>query len=267
MKCYELSNPSATTTGTTSSTSTKTSEEAATERNNTEFEQIVSRYFSNLSRLVQHHICTYPRLSIKGQTSPRSCFSGVLTSLLFGSGGSGVGGSRSATSNAAHAFENKFKMGSSSYDHTASSSQYQPFSATFFGGSAASAAAACGVGGSGVAGSTGGAGKQRSLLSSAQSILCNRDILVCLLLKFGINLLADVKINFASILAIHDQATNGPFYSDIQVDSNKVDLYYLSPNSFINATMIFDIDFHFLCSNFYDFVIYHVIFFCSIKKF
>ena len=226
LKCYELTNPSTTATGASSSTSSsaKTSEEAATERNNTEFEQIVSCYFSILSRLVQHHICTYPRLSIKGQTSPRSCFSGVLTSLLFGSGGSGVGGSRSATSNAAHALENKFKMGSSSYDHTASYSQYQPFSATFFGGSAASAAAACGVGGSGVAGSTGGAGKQRSLLSSAQSILCNRDILVCLLLKFGINLLADVKINFASILAIHDQATNGPFYSDIQVDSNKVDL-------------------------------------------
>lgn len=225
LKCYELSNTPTSSTSSSSSSSrpaaNQSSEDQTIEKNNTEFEQIVARYFSNLSRLVQHHICTYPRLSIKGQTSPRSCFSGVLTSLLFGSGGGGVGGGSRSTTTAtmsnATGIDNKFKMNSYT-DHTSSSSQYQPFSAFF--GSGGGVAACGGMGtGSGVSGSS---GKQRSLLSSAQSILCNRDILVCLLLKFGINLLADVKINFASILAIQDQSSNGPFYSDIAVDTNKV---------------------------------------------
>lgn len=179
------------------------------EKNNAEFEQIVARYFTSLGRLVQHHICTYPRLSIKGQTSPRSCFSGVLTSLLFGSRSTtaaaatasasgaitGMGGGSSSANFKLSSFDTAMGGGGGGNSGSASSA-----AAALFGGVASSMSSNPGGNGAGGAG-----GKQRSsLLGTAQSVLCNRDILVCLLLKFGINLLTDVKINFASILAAQD---------------------------------------------------------------
>jgi hypothetical protein len=52
--------------------------------NTSDYEAMVSKYFDFLAKILQHHIYIYPRLSLKGVTSPRSCFSGVLISLLFG---------------------------------------------------------------------------------------------------------------------------------------------------------------------------------------
>jgi hypothetical protein len=215
LKCYEIVSPT--------SRQTPAGEESSIEKNNTEFEVIVARYFTSLARLVQHHICTYPRISIKGQTSPRSCFSGVLTSLLFGSR-SATAGATSSSSN----FNDKFK---SSYD-SQSQPQFSPF-----GGQSQSSQAGGGGGGAGFyagsnqssfglgAGSNSGFSgvKQRSLLSTTQSVLCNRDILVCLLLKFGINLLTDVRINFSSILSLQpDQLQSGGDAAGESLSSNKV---------------------------------------------
>jgi hypothetical protein len=46
--------------------------------------QLIEAYLMNLSRLIQRHLHLSARLTFKGQLSPRSCFSSVLSTLLFG---------------------------------------------------------------------------------------------------------------------------------------------------------------------------------------
>ena len=53
--------------------------DAGDEADKEQFEHMTAKYFDSLSRLVHHHICVYPRLSVKGVTSTRSCFTGFLT--------------------------------------------------------------------------------------------------------------------------------------------------------------------------------------------
>ncbi len=180
-----------------------------------------SRYFECLSRLVQHHICVYPRLSVKGQTSPRSCFSSFLASLLFGSRSTSASFSNSnalANNNASNNNNNdKTKL---SFDNLTSGQ------GGFFGQGATSSNSSGGLniqyssqinnglylinsqsgGGSKLHQAQGqqqGQGDGSGMKTAGQfqnstskySILCNRDNLVCLLLKNGINLISNVKLN------------------------------------------------------------------------
>lgn len=180
--------------------------EASNTNLNDEFEKLIASYFDSLSKLVHHHICVYPRLSVKGQTSPRSCFSGFLTSLLFGSRSSS-----SSFSNGTNILSDKTKL---SFDNIAG----QNFFAQNINGQSSSASnnglniqysnqinsglylinnqgnKMNGHTDSGPAGSSmkNGTGFQAS---SKYSILCNRDNLVCLLLKNGINLVSNLKMN------------------------------------------------------------------------
>ena len=52
--------------------------------NEQEFETLFTKYFTLLAFLTQNHINSYQKLSLKGLINPRSCFSSVLSSLLFG---------------------------------------------------------------------------------------------------------------------------------------------------------------------------------------
>lgn len=161
LKCYDLTN-------TTSSSSQ-------------EFESIILTYFNCLAKVAQHHICIYPRLSVKGVTSPRSCFSGVLTSLLFGT--------RSTTATATK----------SSFEMPMIASQFSPQSGFVFGSMGQNQTNSK---------TTSSSGLVSQAKRTTQSVLCNRDILICLLLKFAINFLTDVKINFSNVISSsQDQET------------------------------------------------------------
>ena len=173
---------------------------------NDEFEKLISSYFDSLSKLVHHHICVYPRLSVKGQTSPRSCFSGFLTSLLFGSRSSS-----SSFSNGTNILSDKTKLSfeniagqnffaqninsqsSNNSNNNGLNIQYsnQINSGLYLINSQSnkmSGLNADAPSGSNMKNSGG-------FQASKYSILCNRDSLVCLLLKNGINLVSNLKMN------------------------------------------------------------------------
>lgn len=171
---------------------------------NIHFEKMITNYFNSLSKLVHHHICVYPRLSLKGQTSPRSCFSGFLTSLLFGS--------RSTTSsfnNGLSALNEKTKL---SFDNISTQNIFgQNFNGSNTGlnaqysnqiynsmGSQSSKMNSHSQDNSSAASSTKPSSFQNN---SKYSILCNRDNLICLLLKNGINLISNIKFDSKVIKA------------------------------------------------------------------
>ena len=120
-------------------------------------------YFDCLSRLAYHHICTYPRLSLKGAISPRSCFSAVLSSLLFS-----TRDKFKETKNpnqAAFAPFNQFGLNSvnnSSFPSTSNSSIQASHLAL-------------------------------KPMDTKHSILSSRDTLICILLKHAINLISNLK--------------------------------------------------------------------------
>ena len=145
------------------------------------YESMIKNYFDHLAKLVQHHIFIYPRLSIKGTTSPRSCFSGVLTSLLCGPG--------LASSNPSSAYTNLndkkktslFDMSMPNFSIYSSSSQNFNSSQYHAQGMYSSIPSSQ-------------TNPQQSN-STGQSVLCNRDMLVCLLLKCAVNLITDIRPN------------------------------------------------------------------------
>ena len=151
-----------------------------------DYEAMVSSYFDFLAKILQHHIYIYPRLSLKGVTSPRSCFSGVLTSLLFGASSS------TNSKNLNDKIKSSFDLpvpsfsvyGSAPHGFNINSSG---INANIYSSHASQQASSI-------------ESKQRFSMSSSssQSVLCNRDMLICLLLKFGINLVSDVKLTTVS---------------------------------------------------------------------
>jgi len=158
------------------------------ELKNQEFEKMFARFFDSLSKLVHYHICVYPRLSIKGMTSPRSCFSGVLTSLLFGSRSLKVNNnnmkqqSDKSKGNGGDDFSfNSFKPASSQYGFgnlakiNLNNSNKNQFSNKF------------------IPSNYNSNNNSNINNSNKYSILCNRDNLVCLLLKMGINLISNFR--------------------------------------------------------------------------
>jgi hypothetical protein len=163
------------------------------ESSNSDYENMVVKYFDYLAKILQHHIYIYPRLSLKGVTSPRSCFSGVLTSLLFGSNSNSSKNlndkikssfdlpvpSFSVYGSAPHGFNiNSNSINSNIYS---SNSQQGSSMETSY-------------------------NKQRlNMTNSSQSVLCNRDMLICLLLKFGINLVSDIKLTGLDTLIPTDE--------------------------------------------------------------
>ena len=152
---------------------------------------MVTKYFDCLAKLVQHHIHVYPRLSVKGTASPRSCFSGVLTSLLCGSGPTAAAASNYSSLNTEKKKQSLFDMSMPSFSIYSTSSQnfnsssqyqnlYQSIQSSMNGSASTNAA------------------PQASSVSSTsfvQSVLCNRDMLVCLLLKCAVNLITDLKVS------------------------------------------------------------------------
>ena len=117
---------------------------------------LIVTYFKNLSNLVKYHLSIYPRLSLKGVSSPRTCFSSVLTSSLPGT---------STTNNVSFnpIFKNIASNDPMTSQQATTSGAKQPQS------------------------------KQQQPTSkfvTTQSILSNRDSLICLLLKLGVNLLS-----------------------------------------------------------------------------
>jgi len=192
-------------------------EESADSQVSVEFEAMFGKYFDCLSKLVHHHICVYPRLSVKGQTSPRSCFSKFLTSLLFGSRSSSFSFSNANNNaNIANTILSNNDKNKLSFDNLTSGQ-----GGGFFGQAATSSNSSGGLNiqySSQV--NNGLINNQPSSMSklhqhhnqvqtdnnlkfigpsqantSKYSILCNRDNLMCLLLKNGINLISMTKLS------------------------------------------------------------------------
>jgi len=172
--------------------------EGSKDETNRVYEDMVKKYFDFLSKLVLHHIYIYPRLSVKGTASPRSCFSGVLTTLLCGPPGVYSGDNININNNKKKT--SLFDTSMPNFSMYSSSSQNFnsiPFQSPYIYHS-----------------SQGNYGAQSShhhhhhhqqqqqqqqhqanTTNSIQSVLCNRDMLICLLLKCAVNLITDIKLN------------------------------------------------------------------------
>ena len=155
---------------------------------------MTTKYFDSLSRLVHHHICVYPRFSVKGVTSPRSCFTGFLNSLMFGS-------SRTSLTSFSHGVSTLSEKTKLTLDTMSQQFLLNPHSTT----------------------STHQSGMFPSKLtdlkantpfqiSSKYSILCTRDNLVCLLLKNGINVISNIKLNAKLAYLMDYTSTQGSVF-------------------------------------------------------
>ena len=144
---------------------------------NLAYESMVKKYFNFLAKLVLHHIYIYPRLSVKGTASPRSCFSGVLTSLLCGP--PGIYNDNKKKPSLFDTSMPNFSIYSSSSQNLNS----LPFqSQSIYQSSQANSHQHQNLMGG-------------IMANSIQSVLCNRDMLVCLLLKCAVNLIMETKVN------------------------------------------------------------------------
>jgi hypothetical protein len=157
---------------------------------NRAYEDMVKKYFDFLSKLVLHHIYIYPRLSVKGTASPRSCFSGVLTTLLCGPPGVYSGDNNNISKKKTSLFDTSMPN-FSLYSSSSQNFNSIPFQSPYIYHS-----------------SQGNYGAQSNhhhhqqqqqhqgnTTNSIQSVLCNRDMLICLLLKCAVNLITDIKLN------------------------------------------------------------------------
>ena len=204
-----------TTTTTASSSNSQFAESSA------KLDAMLATYFDRLSMLVLRHLSMYPRINLKGEVSPRSCFSGVLGSLLYPQQlhhhhhhhhHHHNHQQQHCKHNAAAAAVAKqnFKGGSSSsFDafafnlknshHTLQEKLAAHHHKLFGGGgglgsAAAAAAAAGGAGGGAAAAATmtpAGAIASLQRHSPVTSVQCNRDMLVSLLLKYAICLVSN----------------------------------------------------------------------------
>jgi baculoviral IAP repeat-containing protein 6 len=155
--------------------------------NNEMFESLMT----NLSKLIKKHLYIYPRCTFKGHLSPRSCFSSVLTSLLFGTPNSNSNsninnnnsssGSSSATSSSGSTtsttLNNKFVKSSPS----TSSSIFESLQANHQNNIHQASS------------------KQIEKIKN-QSVLCTQDLFMCLLLKLSINVINNNATNVGSSL-------------------------------------------------------------------
>ena len=172
------------------------------------FEQMIVKYFNSLSKLVQHHLCIYPRLSHKGETSPRSCFSGILTSLLFGP---------RSTNNTNFGSNDKFKSSFETASGQSIFANQNPFSNNQNSNNTNN------NNNNNINHNSNHIEKSSSSTSSSfkptnsiQSVLCNRDILTCILLKYAINIISDnVKTLPSSYDLFNFDKMNQPQASDI----------------------------------------------------
>ena len=140
--------------------------------------EVAEAYMANLAHLVQRHLHLSTRLAFKGQLSPRSCFSSVLTTLLLDNGSaSGNGSSHSKSGN----------------------SKSVSSSANIFD----SLVANSGLNGNAVNSDNNNAANK----IKTPSVLCNQDLFVCLLLKYAIFL-----INSANKAAIKGSTNGGKAY-------------------------------------------------------
>lgn len=113
-----------------------------------------------------------PRLTFKGQLNPRSCFSSVLSTLLFGNvAGSSISNSGTSSSNTISGSSKSASIGVKS--NAAKSSSSTIFDKNF---------------------RRHHASDTFTSLSKikTQSVLCNQDLYICLLLKLGISLLEKI---------------------------------------------------------------------------
>jgi len=158
---------------------------------NQAYETMVKKYFDFLAKLVLHHIYIYPRLSVKGTASPRSCFSGVLTSLLCGP--PGIYNDSNSNNN------NKKKTSlfdTSMPNFSMYSSSSQNFNSLPFQSQSIYHSS---QGHNNAMNSHQSHHHLNGMTTSIQSVLCNRDMLVCLLLKCAVNLITDIKVNDMNI--------------------------------------------------------------------
>ncbi len=172
-------------------------EEYNIQKKNEEFERMFMRYFDSLSKLAHYHICVYPRLSIKGVTSPRSCFSGVLTSLLFGS--------RTLKASSKSNDKTKAELNDFSFNQQNSFGFVNLTKINLNNNNNNSS--------TNNANSNTGNNKNQysnkyfpqSYTNNKYSILCNRDNLICLLLKMAINLISNLKSECKSYSKVQKQ--------------------------------------------------------------
>ena len=160
---------------------------------NKAYESMIKRYFDSLAKLVQHHIYIYPRLSIKGTASPRSCFSGVLTSLLCGPGGN-IGNANVQSYNNFNEKKKTSLFDMSMPNFSMYSNSSQNFNSTQYQAQSIYQSIQSSMNNHGNA-LANTAVSSSLTTNSIQSVLCNRDMLICLLLKCAVNLITDIRIN------------------------------------------------------------------------
>jgi hypothetical protein len=156
-----------------------------------DFHKSLKIFFVNLSNLIKIHIALYPRMSLKGVLSPRSCFSNVLSSLLGSTMTINVGAKNKngfAKPNSIPPLDNKYlKYFDFKFPASNDSQKITGFDRT----------------------------DTSSGINTALSV--NRDLLICLLIRFAVGLLNTDDSNENEIVTSDELPKQQPRHKDIDL--------------------------------------------------